>query len=182
MSDQTAIPRWIKWTHLGLAFFGVTSYLSAELAEHSDGFGYYLHAYLGLTLMLFLISRAFYGVVGQKSYRFANWYPFNKAYFVTVKEDLTQLSKFEVPERHDHRGLSGLVQMFGLIIFMWMAVTGTIIFFMGNDSDLMYELHEVGESLVPLYLFIHVGAVVIHIYFGKKSLSKIFPFISRFNI
>ena len=61
------MPHWIKWTHLGLAVFGVTAYFTAELAEYSDGFGYYLHAYLGLTLLVFLLSRIVYGVIGQST-------------------------------------------------------------------------------------------------------------------
>ena len=179
---EFTIPQWIRWSHFGLAVFGVTSYMTAELAEHSDGFGYYLHAYLGLTLLMFLISRIIYGVVGKKPYRFYHWWPFSKTYLSSVKEDLIGLSKLNLPTRKDHRGLSGLVQMFGLIVFSWMAVTGAVIFFMEKNNDLIYDLHEVGELLVPLFLFIHVGAVVIHILFGEKMLNKIFPFLSRFNI
>jgi cytochrome b len=178
---HAAIPLWVKWSHFGLVVFGVSSYTTAELAEHSEGFGYYIHAYLGLTLLVFLLSRAVYGVTGQKHYRFSSWSPFNKAYLSSVKEDLSDLSKLNIPDRQDHRGLSGLVQMFGLIVFSWMAITGTAIYFMKEKNGLVYDFHEVGESLVPLFLFIHVGAVVIHVLSGKKILNKMFPFISRFN-
>ena len=174
------IPTWIKWTHLGLAIFGVTAYLTAELAEHSNGLGYYLHAYLGLSLLFFIVSRTIYGVVGKPQYRFSNWFPYNLAYIESIKEDIKELIKLKIPERTDHKGLSGLVQAFGLLVFSWMAITGTIIFYAGNPEDSMIaELHEVGESLVPLFLFIHVGAVIIHILFGKNNLTKMLPFLSK---
>ena len=178
LNVQFTFPQFIKWSHLGLAVFGVTSYLSAELAEHSDGFGYYLHAYLGLTLLVFLVSRVAYGVVGQKFYRFSSWWPFNRAYYSSVKEDLRAISRLNIPGRNDHCGLSGLVQMFGLLIFSWMAITGATIFFISDKYGLILDLHEIGESLVPLFLFVHVGAVIVHIIFGKKGRDKIFPFIS----
>ena len=182
MTEQfkKVIPFWVKWTHLGLAIFGVTAYLTAELAEYSNGFGYYLHAYLGLTLLLFIISRTIYGVVGKPQYRFSNWFPYNRAYFETIKEDIKHLIKLKIPERTDHKGLSGLVQAFGLLVFSWMAITGTIMFYAGNPEDSMIaELHEVGESLVPLFLFIHIGAVILHILFGENNLTKMLPFLSK---
>ena len=61
-----------------------------------------------------------------------------------------------------------------------MAITGTIIFYAGNTEDSMIaELHEIGETLVPLFLFIHVGAVILHVLFGKNNLTKMLPFLSK---
>ncbi len=182
MAEQikNIIPIWIKWTHLGLALFGITAYLTAELAEYSDGFGYYLHAYLGLTLLLFIISRTIYGVIGKPQYRFSNWFLYNRAYIKTIKEDIKDLIALKIPERTDHKGLSGLVQAFGLLVFSWMAITGTIMFYAGSSEDSMAtELHEVGETLVPLFLILHVGAVILHILFGKNNLIKMLPFLSN---
>ena len=87
----------------------------------------------------------------------------------------------KVPERSDHRGsIRGLVQAFGLIVFSWMAITGTIMFILGSsDESTVTELHEIGESLVPLFLIMHVGAVVTHVIFGKNNLTKMLPFISK---
>ena len=84
---RSNFPIWIKWTHLGLAFFGITAYLTGELAEHSNSYGYLLHAYLGMTLLLFLANRFIYGFLGQNVYRFSNWFPYKMSYLITVKED-----------------------------------------------------------------------------------------------
>lgn len=173
--NSSNTPIWIKWNHLGLAFFGITAYLTGELAEHSNSFGYLLHAYLGMTLLFFLVTRFIYGLVGQNVYRFSTWFPYKRSYLITIKEDLIRLAKLKVPHRKDHQGLAGLVQAFGLVIFSWMAVTGTIMFITDvNDESFISELHEVGESLIPLFLALHLGAVALHMISGHNLLSKIF--------
>ena len=174
--NRSNFPIWIKWTHLGLAFFGITAYLTGELAEHSNSYGYLLHAYLGMTLLLFLASRFIYGFLGQDVYRLSNWFPYKMSYLATIKEDLQDLAMFKLPKRQDHRGLAGLVQAFGLVIFSWMAITGTIMFVTNvNDDSVLSELHEVGEGLIPLFLGLHLGAVALHIISGHNLLSKILP-------
>ena len=174
--NRSIFPIWIQWIHLGLAFFGVTAYLTGELAEHSNSYGYLLHAYLGLILLLFLINRFLYGFFGQHVYRFSNWFPYQFSYFDSIKEDLRCFAMLKLPKRKDHRGLAGLVQAFGLVIFSWMAVTGTIMFIIDvNDDSFISELHEVGEGLIPLFLGLHLGAVALHIISGHNLLSKIFP-------
>ena len=105
---------------------------------------------LGMTLLLFLTSRFLYGLLGQKAYRFSNWFPYKVSYLATIKEDLQDLAMLKLPKRQDHQGLAGLVQAFGLVIFSWMAITGTIMFVTNvSDDSFMSELHEVGEGLIP---------------------------------
>lgn len=174
--NRSDFPIWIKWIHLGLALFGITAYLTGELAEHSNSLGYLLHAYLGLTLLFFLLGRFFYGFWGQHVYRFSNWFPYNKPYLATLKEDISEVARLKLPKRQDHRGIAGLVQAFGLVIFTWMAVTGTIMFVTNvTDDSIISELHEVGEGLIPLFLVLHLGAVALHLISGQNILSRIFP-------
>ena len=174
--NRSDFPIWIKWIHSGLALFGITAYLTGELAEHSNSFGYLLHAYLGLTLLLFLLGRLCYGFWGQGAYRFSSWFPYKKSYLVTIKEDINDLVRLKLPKRQDHRGLAGLVQAFGLVVFTWMALTGTIMFVTNvTDDSIISELHEVGEGLIPLFLVLHIGAVALHMISGQNLLSRIFP-------
>lgn len=174
--NRSNIPMWIKWIHLGLALFGTTAYLTGELAEHPNSIGYLLHAYLGLTLLVFLLSRLLYGFWGKSVYRFSNWFPYKRSYLTTIKEDINDLSRLTLPKRRDHRGLAGLVQAFGLLIFTWMAVTGSIMFVTNiTDDSILSEMHEVGEGLIPLFLTLHIGAVALHMISGKNLLAKIFP-------
>ena len=178
--NRSIFPIWVKWIHLGLAFFGITAYLTGELAEHSNSYGYLLHAYLGLTLLLFLFSRFLYGFFGQKVYRFKNWFPYKLSYLSSLKEDLQDLARFKLPKRQDHRGFAGIVQAFGLVIFSWMAVTGTIIFVTNSgDDSALSELHEIGEGLIPLFLALHLSAVALHMISGHNLLSKILPMCNK---
>jgi cytochrome b len=175
-------PRWIKWLHSGLAVFGVTAYLTAELAENPDTLGYLLHAYLGLTLLIFLLSRYLYGFWGKQLFRFSHWFPYNKAFFTTILEDIHVVKTLKLPERQDHKGVAGLVQAFGLLVFTWMAITGALMFIPNIPAlSLWTELHEYGEVLVPLFLAIHVGAVVLHLITGQNILSRMIPFLPRDN-
>ena len=84
--------------------------------------------------------------------------------------------RLKLPKRQDHRGLAGLVQAFGLVVFTWMALTGTIMFVTNvTDDSIISELHEVGEGLIPLFLVLHIGAVALHMISGQNLLSRIFP-------
>ncbi|MBL4711651.1 MAG: cytochrome b/b6 domain-containing protein, partial [Gammaproteobacteria bacterium] len=105
-----------KFIHMGLAVFGILAYLTAEGAEHNDGgFEYLLHAYLGLTLMAFVLFRVVGGFAGSQKMRFSNCSPFSRLQWTQSIEDIKGLTKFSMPERGMHEGLAGLVQIFGLI-------------------------------------------------------------------
>jgi cytochrome b len=168
--------------HMGLAIFGIFAYLTAEGAEHSDGgFGYQLHAYLGLTLMAFIIVRVFHGYAGTADMRFSSWSPFKRSQWTLAIADVKSVLQMRFPERGMHQGLAGLVQAFGLIIFAWMGATGTALYFIDESTfETLYEIfeetHEVGEGLIPLFLLLHVGAVVAHTIAGTSNWKKMWSF------
>lgn len=60
-----------------------------------------------------------------------------------------------------------------------MAISGTALFVLGSGVDssileFIEETHEVGESLIPLYLALHVGAVILHTLSGEAIWKKMF--------
>jgi len=68
-----------------------------------------------------------------------------------------------------HLGLSALVQTFGLAAFSRMALTGSLMFFYLTPGHkvrgvlhFIKEMHEAAMWLIPIYLGIHVGAVLLH--------------------
>lgn len=164
--------------HMGLAIFGIAAYLTAEAAEHSDGgFGYQLHAYLGLTLMAFILLRIIRGYTGTANMRFSNWSPFSKRQWTQAAQDVKSLLQFKTPDRGMHEGIAGLMQAFGLIIFAWMGATGTALYFINESTngtlyEIFEETHEIGESLIPLFLMLHIGAVIAHTLTGKPNWGK----------
>ena len=181
-AHNTKTPLWIQWSHLGIVMFGITSYLTAELAEDYQGLGYLLHAYLGMALLLFLFSRCIYGFVGIKLYRFTHWLAYKRSYLKSVQEDLRSLIKLKLPDRQDHQGIAGLVQAFGFFVFLWMAVTGTILYINNAYEDsIISELHEAGEDLIPIFLCFHIGAVLLHYLFQKNLLPHMFSMFYRNN-
>lgn len=171
-----------KIIHMGLAIFGIIAYLTAEGAEHSDGgFGYQLHAYLGLTLMAFIILRILHAYTGTTEIRLSSWSLFSKSQWTQSIEDVKSLLQIKIPERGIHEGLAGLVQAFGLTIFAWMGATGTALYFIdesmnGTLYEIFEETHEVGESLIPLFLILHVGAVIVHTLSGKPNWLRMWSF------
>jgi len=161
-----------------MAVLGVTAYLSSELAEDgTSSWGYLLHAYLGLSLAFFMLLRISIGLTPLQPLSFKGWSPFSKAQLLLVMQDLRSLLGLKVPERERHGGLAGLTQAFGLILFTWMSVTGTGLFFFNDEGDFfefVEEIHELGESLIPLYLLLHIGAVFIHSFSGHPVWKKMF--------
>ena len=153
----------------------------AEDYEKADHLGFTIHSTLGMGLAISLLLRVLYGVIGPESVRFSAWVPYTRERLRLVWEDVVTLSRLKLPERSTHVGLSGFVQAYGLLVFSWSAVTGSTMYvFLEPGSKakgvihVVMEAHEVGEVLVPTYLFLHVGAAVLHAVFGKPVWHRIF--------
>ncbi len=176
---------WERLLHLGIAGFGITAFLSGELAEDGPGSGsWLLHAWLGLSLGICLLLRLAEGLVGREPMRFSSWSPFNRRQWALAADDLRSLRRLRLPERASHEGLAGLVQAFGLALFSWMAATGTLLFFANGAAfvDWVEELHAIGETLVPIYLGLHVGAVLLHSLAGDPVWQKMFLWRRRRSV
>lgn len=175
-------PLIIRLIHLGLILFGITAFLTGELAEDGEAmWGYLVHAYLGLALTFFILSRAVVGVAGPGALRFINWVPFSRERFRVVIEDIKLMARLKLPEHQRHEGVSALVHVFGLLLFLWMGLTGTVLYFIPDYEASMVgeffaEIHEVGESLIPLFLILHIGAVVLHTVLGHSILKRMLSF------
>jgi cytochrome b561 len=172
-SRDYTYPLCARVLHFGMAVFGIAAFLTAEGAEDgANSSAYLLHAYLGLSLATFVLLRLVRGVVGSGPLRFSDWSPFSRRQWVLALQDLRSLLRLRVPERGMHEGLAGLTQAFGLAIFAWMGATGTGLFLLtggpeGQILELVEEAHEVGEALIPLYLALHVGSVLVHSLAGR---------------
>ena len=164
--------------HLGILVPGLSAWLTGELAgdfEKAKHLGFTVHKWLGITLAVFVCLRLIYGLLGPRTYRFAQWLPYTKDRLKAAWEDVLGLLRFRLPDRPTHIGLAGLVQAFGLALFVWMALTGTLMFFYlvpGQKArgvmHFIEEIHEIGESLIPIFLILHVGAVILHALFGRQ--------------
>ena len=168
--------------HLGILVFAVAAWLASEWAgeyEKADHFGFTIHKWLGITLAAFICLRLIYGIFGPKNIRFTQWVPYTKERLLLVWEDILGLLRFRLPDRPTHQGLAGLVQTYGLGVFTWMALTGSLMFFFletGHEArgslHFIKEIHEIGATLIPIYLVLHVGAVILHALSGRHIWRK----------
>jgi cytochrome b len=170
--------------HLGLTVFGLSAWATGFLADdykRMEPLGFSIHSWLGVSFAFFLFLRIGYGFWGSDDYQFAKWVPYTKERLLAVFEDLWTLIKFKLPDRSTHVGLSGLVQTFGLAAFAWMAITGSLMFFYltpGSKAKgslhLIKEMHEAAVWLIPIYLGIHIGAVLLHALSGDHRWRRMF--------
>ena len=181
-TESNLFPLSAKILHGGIAIFGITAFLSGELAEEGmRTSGYYLHAYLGLSLAVFIAVRIYRGFSAAAPLRFSGWSPFSSRQWTLALQDVRDLLLLRVPERGIHEGLSGLTQAFGLILFSWMALSGSGLFLLASSTEAnlfesLEELHEIGEYLIPLYLALHVGSVVVHSVAGNPVWQRMWRF------
>lgn len=175
-------PWYAKVLHLGMAGFGIAAFLTGELAEDGvNSLGYLLHAYLGLSLASFMLLRVLRGLLGSGPLRFSDWSPFSSGQWQMAVADMRSLVRLQVPERGMHEGLAGLTQAFGIAIFALMGATGTGLFLLGGGPESVFfeaveEVHELGEALIPLYLALHVGSVLLHVLVGNPVWRRMWTF------
>lgn len=168
--------------HLGLALFGIAAWWTGEDANdftHPDHGGYSLHLWLGIGMALFVTLRLVWGVAGPAEARFSEWVPWNAARMRLVVDDVKSLFKLRLPERESHAGLAGLVQALGLALFTWLAASGVVMSMvivpgerLTGWAHTLKETHEAAGEAIPVYLVLHIGAVVAHSIMGKQVWKK----------
>jgi cytochrome b len=173
-----------RFIHLGILTFGLLAYLTSGWAEdyqRAGHLGFSVHKWLGILLASFVALRLIYGIIGPRLVRFASWLPVTGKRLRTAAEDLFTLLRFRLPERPVHEGLAGVVEAFGLLVFTWMALTGSLMSFFLNPGrevrgivQVIKEVHGIGENLIPIFLAVHVGAVILHALAGRQVWRKMF--------
>ena len=163
--------------HLGLACFGLLAWGTGWLADdykelrHS---GFTIHGWIGIGTAVFLGLRLLYGIIGPRPVRFWNWVPVTPGRVRLVMEDLRGLLRFQLPDREPRQGLAAVVESLGLAIFLFLSGTGIALFLYlepgmkaRGTMHFVKELHEAGEILLPFFIGIHAGAVLLHALAGK---------------
>jgi len=184
LSNQEELDSFTIFLHFGLMLFGVLAWLTGEWAGDYKKFqhlGFTVHKMLGLGVALFIAARLFHGFWGPKIARFSTWVPYSGERLRLVLEDFCTLIRLKLPDRPSHQGLAGLWETFGLAVFTWMSLTGFSMFLFltpGHKTrgfmHLVKELHELGEDLIPIFLAVHVGAVLVHALAGDHRWRKMF--------
>jgi len=170
--------------HFGLMLFGFAAWATGEWHEcfkHLKQLGFPVHQMVSLGAVLFVSARLFHGFWGPDQDRFAAWLPYTSARLRSVFEDLRTLLTWKLPERPPRQGLAGLWETLGLVVFTWMSVTGLGVFLIltagyqaGSALQMMKELHKYAADLVPVFLAVHVSAVIVHALAGDHRWRKMF--------
>ncbi len=170
--------------HLGLVVVGIAAWVSGFFAgdyKRMGHPGFSVHRWLGISLGFLVFFRVWIGFYGSKEALFREWVPYTAERLRWVMEDLFNLLRLKLPDRPAHGGLAGLIQIFGLAVFTWMAATGTLMFFFLQAGQkarglmhVLKELHEAGLWLIPIFLGIHVGAVTLHALAGNPVWRRAF--------
>jgi cytochrome b len=174
--------------HFGLVVIGITAVLSGLLADDykkAVHWGFTVHSWIGMAGAAMVLLRLLLGVVGPCDLRFATWVPCTRERLAYVKEDLMSLGSGHLPPRPPHFGLAGLVQVYGLGAFLLVAASGTVLFFGIEPGQKAHgfvhgvkEVHEVGLFLIPSFLALHLGGVIMHAMRGRHAWRRMF-FLNR---
>jgi cytochrome b len=175
--------------HFLLAALGVAALVSGQFAgdyRRPAHPGFDIHREIGLATAVAIALRLVWGLVAQGEARFSRWVPFTRERLRLAWQDVRDLARLRLPQRAGHAGLSGLVQALGLLAFLWMAATGSVLYaFLEPGARVsgwlgaVRELHEGGQAAVLTYLFLHVGAVIAHAIAGESLWRRIAPWPAR---
>lgn len=171
-SETAPLGNSVRFWHLAMIILVLTALLTGDGAgdykqiEHA---GFLLHGRIGLTIFTALCFYFLYALFGPQGSRLSTWFPFTRERLQKTGRDLRVLTQFKLPEHNRRQGLAGFVQFFGLLVFSWLAATGTLMyFFMERGAKahglmhLVKEAHEGATVLIFVYLALHVGAVIAH--------------------
>lgn len=185
-SGETGLGNFVRFWHLAMVGLVFAAWLTGDLArdykkiEHT---GFLIHGRIGMALALAVFLYLVYGIFGPRSARFSEWFPFTGKRLQQTKADLTELTQRKLPEHKRRQGLAGLVQFLGILLFFWLATTGSLMYFLIDPGSkvkgvlhAVKEAHEIGGVLIPIYLSIHIGAVIAHAFTGNHVWKEIFFF------
>lgn len=171
--------------HLLLALLGVAALVSGQFADdyrRAVHTGFDIHRWIGLGMSIALALRIVWGFAGPPAVRFCQWVPFTLHRLVVVLQDLKSLLALRLPVSEEHQGLAGLIQAIGLAAFLWMAASGTLMWFYLEPGTratgwlhTVKELHEGGQPVAIAYVAIHVGAVLVHSLAGHPVWRRMAP-------
>ena len=170
--------------HAGITIFGLAAWMTGDWAGDYKKLshpGFSLHRGIGICLALFILARLLYGVLGPEKFRWGSLIPLDlKAWLASVVEDLQSLIKLELPDRPRFWGIKGVVQLFGLLVFSWMALTGSLLYAFlepGRQASgllwLIKKMHVVGGTLIPIFLAFHLSGVLRDALWGQGKWRRV---------
>lgn len=174
----------LKWIHLALAILCLAAWGSAQFAgdyKRALHVGFSVHEFIGIAFTFALAVRVLAGLLGPRKARFATWLPLAAGNRRLIADDLRNWRVLRFPERAPHEGVAGLVQFLGLLVFVAIASTGTLLALYLEPGTRatgwlhgLKEVHEAAQVLIPAYLGLHVGGTAVHALLGQHFWREMF--------
>lgn len=174
----------VRALHLALVLLCLAAWGSAQFADdykNTAHLGSSVHKWIGIGFAIAISLRTLYGLFGPHEARFAAWFPFSAFNLRLAGQDILQLVCFRDPEREPHQGFAGLLQGLGMVVFLAIAAMGVVMaLYLAPGSRAtgwlhdVKKVHEVAQQIIPVYLLLHVGGVVMHALFGQSLWRSMF--------
>lgn len=133
--------------------FIAAAILSLALGEHSPSFPY--HAIVGLTLVLMVVLRIVWGVIGSKYARFASFIYGPRSVIEYTRGVLTGKGRRHI----GHNPGSSVAIFLMLLLMIVLGVTGVM---MATGTRGIKEIHELASYAMLGVVGIHVLGVILH--------------------
>lgn len=146
--------------------------------------GYWLHEYVGLASMVVIGLFWLWLPLRRGETSLALLFPWFSAarradFFADIVAHLRAAMRLTLPHPEETGALSAAIQGGGLVAVLYMAVSGTVAYFvwtpgtaMTGGVHLLLESHALMSKLVWGYIIVHVGAAVLHELLGQRILYR----------
>jgi len=157
-----------------------------RIREDMQVFFFEMHEWIGMIALTLILLRVLWGFAGGAEGGWARLFPYftSKGLKGLKKEICTGVpswfkGNFPAPGKEDY--LAGMVHGLGLLLVLALGMSGAIMLYGMEESGKMLgfvhdmkELHEVLGEVLWIYIFGHVGMVILHRLFGHPMFQRIF--------
>jgi len=169
------------WNGLAILFLMTTIWLSDLFDKgSSENALWQLHIYLGYALVLGIVARLAWGLVGPRHARFSDmWHP--AAWWQAVRH-----GNFKAKPRFGHHTLASAAYLLVYLLLIVMAITGLGLAAIEQSAgpfnvwfgdmawleDTFEEPHEIIYYLLMGFVLLHIAALIWHEYKDKTPLAQ----------
>lgn len=183
--------RFTKFLHLSIAVT-ITLQLVLSLLMESprphhartllQSTGYELHEIVGLTVLALLVMHWLIFLSGNAYKGLGHFFPwFSRQRRQALWDEARKLAKLQLGKPDDQDAVAGAIQGAGLLVGLFLAVSGCLIFLgMANDGTSsetirwVREFHGFWGPVMWGYLGVHVCATLLHRLQGHREVLEIF--------
>jgi len=196
-SDYMQLTRWL---HTGLALGAIyqltTSLILLPPDEKGSALGHRMmeaHELGGLVVAAIIIAHFIWSLFLRQERPSSIWILFSlsqwgRAFFLIPTFLYAFVGKLKLPEPDN--SLAKIVEMLGLLVMVFMAVTGIAIWIgipennllaIPKEIEFLMHIHSLASNFLWAYIIGHVCMVVVHIRAGDTVIKRISPFHSETN-